>query len=432
MKKNNIAISVRNLSKIFQLYHRPADILKEFLLHREYHQKFEALKSVNFDIYRGEVVGIIGPNGSGKSTLLKIISGNLDKTKGSIKVTGKVSAVLELGLGFNPEYTGRENIYNGAMILGMTKKEISQKIDSIIAFSELDKFIDRPFKTYSAGMQARLTFSVAVALKPEIMIIDEALAAGDNYFVAKCMEKIEDMCRSGATVLFVSHSLPTVQKLCHRAIYLDHGQIISIGDANKVCELYQQSIMKEISEKLRKENLIATQASRSIDYSPESGIWKRGDYIDITKIKILNNKGKESYSFYQNDCLTFRIYYKATRPLKNMSVWATFHRADGVMATSFISCIPYRNIGIMEDKGYLNLIWKNIYLGEGDYLISCGLYKYSKNKPLGNLPLDSYVRHDKRYKIRINARIWPLLSVYEQPVIINHVRIKNNKFIKIS
>jgi len=428
MKKNNIAISAKKITKIFKLYHRPVDILKEFLFHKSQHEAFEALFNVSFDIFRGEVVGIVGPNGSGKSTLLKIISGNLDKTGGHLKVNGKVSAVLELGLGFNPEYTGRENIYNGALILGMTRKEIDRKMASIIEFSELNDFIDRPFKTYSAGMQARLTFSVAAALEPEIMIIDEALAAGDNYFVAKCMDKIQEMCESGATVLFVSHSLPTVRKLCQRAIYLENGRVLAIGDANEVCDLYQNAIMKEISAKLKKENQAV---SKTIKYSPATGIWKRNNWIDITNVKILNKKNRESYSFYQNDTIVFRIYYHAKKPLKNMSVWATFHRADGVMATSFISCIPYHELGVFDGKGFVDIKWDNIYLGEADYLISCGIYEYKKNKPLGNLPLDSYVRHDKRYKIRINARIWPLMSVYEQPVKLAHFKIADGKPIKV-
>lgn len=431
MKKKPLAIRVKNLTKTFKLYRQPVDILKELIFRKKLHQEFTALKNISFEINQGEVVGIIGRNGSGKSTLLKIISGNLDKTGGTVRVNGKVSAVLELGLGFNPEYTGRENIYNGALILGMDQKEIDQKIDSIIDFSELNDFIDRPFKTYSAGMQARLTFSVAAALEPEIMIIDEALAAGDNYFVAKCMDKIQDMCRSGATVLFVSHSLPTVQKLCDRAIYLEKGKIVKIGQADDICDLYQQSIMVEISQKLKEENVKALKISRAIDYSPEAGIWKRGNLIDIDKIEILDRNGIESYSFFQNDLVTFRVYYRTTKPLKNMSVWTTFHRADGVMATSFLSCIPYRDIGILEENGYIDITWPNIYLGEADYLISCGFYEYKKNKPLGNLPLDSYIRHDKRYKIHIKAKIWPLMSIYEQPVKLAHFRKVEGRIKKI-
>lgn len=425
MKKTNIAISVKNLTKKYKLYNQPLDILKEFLFRKKYHQDYVALKNLSFDVLKGEVVGVVGPNGSGKSTLLKIIAGSLDKTSGKIKVNGKVSAVLELGLGFNPEYTGRENIYAGGLVLGMNKKEVDAKINEIIAFSELGDFIDRPFKTYSSGMQARLTFSVAASIKPEIMIIDEALAAGDNYFVAKCMDKIEEMCQSGATVLFVSHSLPTVRKLCQRVIYLEKGRIVSIGEANDVCELYQRAIMLEISEKLKNENKVNK-------YSPENGVWRRTDVIDITKIKILDKSGKQRYSFYQNDKVTFRLYYETQKPLKNMSVWVTFHRSDGVMATSFLSCIPYQELGEFNGKGYLDITWDKIYLGDGDYLISCGLYQYKKNKPLGNLPLDSFVRHDKRYKIKINAHIWPLMSVYEQPVKLSHFQLKNGKPKKIS
>ena len=420
MKKNSIAISIKKLTKVYKLYHRPVDILKELIFHKSNHDQFEALKNINFEIKKGEVVGIIGKNGSGKSTLLKIIAGTLDKTEGEIKINGKISAVLDLGLGFSPEYTGRENIYNGAMILGMTKNQIDQKIQSIIEFSELENFIDRPFKTYSSGMQARLTFSVATAQEPEIMIIDEALAAGDMYFISKCMDKIEQMCKSGTTVLFVSHSLPTVQKLCNRAIYLENGKVVADGPAVSVCNKYQEKIMQEISQKLKIENTQTGISEKVIDYSPQKKIWKRKGPIDIARVVFLDKNNQEKYAFYQNDSVTLRLYYKAEKPLKNLSVWAIFYRSDGVCATSYLSCIPYQNLGTFEKNGYVDMTWENIYLGEDDYLVSCGIYHYQKNKPLGNLPLDSYVWHDKKYKIKITAKIWPLMSVYEQPVKIEH------------
>ena len=417
---NEPAIKVQNLTKIYRLYHHPSDMLKEMIFRKSYHEDFCALDKISFEIQKSEVVGIIGRNGSGKSTLLKIITGTLDKSGGKVETHGKISAILDLGLGFNPEYTGRENIYNGAMILGMGKKEISRKIKSIVDFSELGDFIDRPFKTYSAGMQARLTFSVASAIEPEILIIDEALAAGDMFFVTKCMDRITKMCRSGATVIFVSHALALVQRLCQRAIYLEKGRIVMDGPAFDVCQAYEHQIMQEISQKLKKEN------------KPESPrefgqrIWRNGP-IDITKVRILDYQEKENYSVYQNEKITFQIYYKTQKPLKNLCVWILFTRSDGVYATSFLSSEPYFELGEFKKEGFVNITWDPILLGEGDFLLSCAFYPRKKNKIPSTIKSNAYVLHDKCYKLQIKTKGWPLQTVYHQPAKVEHHPLNNGR-----
>lgn len=250
------AISVRRLSKAFSIYNRPHDRLKEiFSLSRKvYHNTFWALKDISFDVPRGKIVGIIGRNGAGKSTLLKIITGTLQPTRGQVTADGKISAILELGTGFYPEFTGIKNIYLNGRMLGLTKKDVDAKINKIIEFSELGEFINQPVKTYSSGMYARLAFSVAAFLDSEIMIIDEALSVGDMYFVHKCFNRMKEICSSGRTVLFVSHDLSYVQRLCDRVIWIEKGKIEKDGPALEVSKAYSSFIMRQEEFKLRKKN----------------------------------------------------------------------------------------------------------------------------------------------------------------------------------
>jgi lipopolysaccharide transport system ATP-binding protein len=244
------AIRVNGIGKAYKIYTANSDLLREVLTGRMRHSEHWALKDITFDVPRGSVVGIVGPNGSGKSTLLKIIAGLLDATEGSVEVRGKISAILELGTGFHPDFTGRQNVITGGMCLGMTREEIEAKAQWIIDFSELESVIDQPFRTYSTGMQARLTFSTAVAIDPDILIIDEALAAGDSYFVAKCFKRIREICASGATVLFVSHGTGQVAQMCSQAIWIEGGVIREIGPAREVTKHYDYSQHVRISNNI--------------------------------------------------------------------------------------------------------------------------------------------------------------------------------------
>ncbi|RME03100.1 MAG: ABC transporter ATP-binding protein [Planctomycetota bacterium] len=236
----DFAIRIRNLSKVFRIYRSPLDILREFFTSRRLCEEFVALQNINLEVKKGEVCGFLGRNGAGKSTLLKIVAGILDRTAGEVEINGRVSAILELGSGFHPDYTGRENIVMGGICLGLRRREIQKKMDWIIEFSELGEFIDKPFKTYSTGMQARLTFSTAISVEPEILIIDEALSVGDMKFQSKCTAKMQELRRKGTTIFFVSHDINMINYLCDRAFLLERGRILTEGSPKQVSLAYHE------------------------------------------------------------------------------------------------------------------------------------------------------------------------------------------------
>lgn len=246
----DIAISVQNMSKCYQIYESPRDRLKQFVLPRiqqflgkqpkQYFRDFWALKDVSLEIKKGETVGIIGRNGSGKSTLLQIICGTLYPTSGIIQTDGRIAALLELGSGFNPEFTGRENVYINAAVLGLSNDEVDARFDDIVAFADIGEFIEQPINTYSSGMIVRLAFSVAINFDPEILIVDEALSVGDELFQRKCFSRIEAIKAKGATILFVTHSGGQIVELCDRAVLMDSGEKLAMGSPKQILGRYQK------------------------------------------------------------------------------------------------------------------------------------------------------------------------------------------------
>ena len=320
------AIEVSDVTKVYRLYERQRDRLWETLgLDRKktYKEKY-ALNHVSFRVKRGETVGIIGTNGSGKSTMLKLITGVLTPTAGSIRVDGRISALLELGAGFNMEYTGIENVYlNGAMI-GFTKEEIDARLDDIISFADIGDYINQPVKSYSSGMFVRLAFAVAINIDPEILIVDEALSVGDVFFQSKCYRKFEEFRRAGKTILFVSHDLSAISRYCDRAILLNQGDLIYDGTPKEAIDLYKKVLVGQYEEKPAEQPEAADGEKREIQgIGSDSGLWKsrypvnpslieygekNGEIVDYA---LLDENGLMTSNFLKGTVFTVRMKIRA-------------------------------------------------------------------------------------------------------------------------
>ena len=289
---SDISIEVCGVSKSYKFYSSPRARLLQIFFHSKKNntQEFWALKNINFKIKKGEVVGIIGRNGSGKSTLLQIICNTLNETSGKVNTQGRIAALLELGSGFNPEFTGRENVYVNAALLGLSKREIDLRFSQIEVFADIGSFIDQPTKTYSSGMAVRLAFSVAINVDPDILVIDEALAVGDELFQRKCFSRIEEIKKSGATILFVSHSGSLVVELCDRAILLDHGELISAGDPKIIVSNYQKMLYSSESVALEVRKSLKNLARNA---SPEF----------VNSIDVNDQEQREDFQEFFDECM---------------------------------------------------------------------------------------------------------------------------------
>jgi lipopolysaccharide transport system ATP-binding protein len=293
MSSNDIAIRVTNLSKCYQIYQTPRDRLKQFVLPRlqrvigkeskQYFREFWALKAVSFEVRKGETVGIIGRNGSGKSTLLQMICGTLTPTSGSIQTIGRIAALLELGSGFNPEFTGRENVKLSAALYGLTEIEVEESFDEILSFAEIGAFIDQPLKTYSSGMYVRLAFAVAISVRPDILVVDEALAVGDIAFQSKCMTRLKRLMDTGTTVLFVSHDTSSVRNFCKKVLWLSNGEMKGYGDPELTIGKYVAEAHMSINDELSKVRVDSPKpeaSSTSEDINPIAHLKKNSSFAE--------------------------------------------------------------------------------------------------------------------------------------------------------
>ena len=358
---DNIAVKIEHLSKIFKIYNKPSDMFREIITGKSRHSEFWALRDISFDVKRGEVIGIIGRNGAGKSTLLKILTGTLDKTSGDVEVNGKISSILELGTGFHPEYTGRENIYMSGMCLGMSRQEIDGKVDTIIDFSELREVIDQPFKTYSSGMQARLTFATAVSVEPEVFIIDEALSVGDVLFQEKCFRKIREIASSGATILFVTHSYPLIYDLCSRAILLNRGKIVVNDLPKKVGYAYEKLIAEERSGKP-----VALSCGQS-DNLPSSLQAKILDGM------IVNKEGVEVNTLYYGEKYFIKIRCLCIKNCPSLSIGLIIQKPNGYVVYSTSSLFFKTEISGKANEIIEISFSFTCFFASGQYLLASGV-----------------------------------------------------------
>jgi lipopolysaccharide transport system ATP-binding protein len=446
---STIAIKVQNLSKSYHIYDKPRDRLKQFVAPRlqklvcqqpkQYFREFWAVKDVSFEIKKGETVGIIGRNGSGKSTLLQMICGTLNPTHGSIETNGRIAALLELGSGFNPEFTGRENVYMNASVLGLSNKEIDERFDDIVAFAEIGDFIEQPVKTYSSGMMVRLAFAVAINVDPEILIVDEALSVGDELFQRKCFSRIEAIRANGATILFVSHSGSTIVELCNRALLMDAGEKLAVGMPKQIVDNYQKLLYAPtynhdvIRVKIRQQGEQCTVISTSGDeetllvdfkssnyiqeqqesFDPNlkpSGTFEyesRGAVIGMPDILTLSGERVNGLVIGRKYCFCYRV--KFNRVATNVRFGMSIKTTTGLLLGGAFSAASLKEAISFVDTGKKIKVefTFNCHLNPGIYFINAGVY--------GNLNTEEIVLHRKIDVVAF--RVLPIKSNIETEVV---------------
>ncbi|WP_054942200.1 ABC transporter ATP-binding protein [Paenibacillus ihuae] len=377
-------IVINNLTKIYKLYKNPLDRLKESLsiTGKNYHKDFFALNNVTLHVQKGEALGIIGKNGSGKSTLLKIMTGVLSPTSGEISVNGRISALLELGAGFNPDFSGLENVYLNGTMMGMSKEDVDEKIDDIIAFADIGDFIHQPVKTYSSGMFVRLAFAVAINVEPEILIVDEALSVGDIFFQAKCFKKFSEFKEQGKTIIFVTHDMSSVMKYCDRVIVMNEGVIVDEGSPGPMIDLYKKILVNQFTGMEKEGNKIENIKSewkKGININPSFSDYgnNKAQIIDfgvfdhtgdLTNVIMKGKEFKLKIKVLFNEDIVDPIFAFSIKDIRGTEITGTNTMLESINTGS-----------ISKNDIYVIEFTQDISLQGGDYLISFGCTGYENN-----------------------------------------------------
>ncbi len=365
-------IHVQDLGKRYQRFANPRERLKQLIWKRRQHseKEFWALQGATFDVMPGEVIGVIGRNGAGKSTLLQLISGTLTPTSGQVATTGRVAALLELGAGFNPEFTGRENIYLSAAIMGLSQVEVDALYDEIVAFAGIDEFIDQPLKTYSSGMYIRLAFAVATCVTPDILVIDEALSVGDGAFARKSFDRIMALKEVGKTILFCTHSMYQIDALCQRAIWLENGQVRMIGPAQEVTSAYNTSLATE-SVELMNPTLNLQESPGEQTRTESTGVAPATGRISLVIAEAGEQRGTKLQLKSLESSLSLSIEFFLDPSLPIPSVAFSIENAAGIMVSSVISNECDGSVTMdASGKGWAKVDFPNIPLLKGEYRVA--------------------------------------------------------------
>ncbi|HUR27296.1 MAG TPA: ABC transporter ATP-binding protein [Planctomycetota bacterium] len=369
------AIFAQDLSKAYRIYDKPIHRLYELVVPgKKRHREFWAVRNVYLDIARGSTVGIIGENGAGKSSLLKLLTGITQPTTGSVRVQGRVASLLELGAGFHPEFSGRDNIKLNCSVLGMSDAEITERFPKIVEFSELGDFIDRPVKTYSSGMYVRLGFSVAASVDPDILLIDEALSVGDEHFRGKCINRLNDFRDQGKTIIFVSHDMGAVKSMCQWVVLMDKGEILEQGTAEKVADEYLKRAKARGNERMSAIN-------RGTSAYPR---WGSGE-IEVTDVDMLGADGGPAHAFTTGESFTVRLRWKAHQDTKEPVFGLGLYRSDGTYVNGSNHHWRDQPIHVRDvragESGEVEMRADALQLLQGQYYLTTFVYDHSKAAP---------------------------------------------------
>lgn len=348
-------ITVDDVAKHFRLYHERNQSLKAAVMRggRASYEEFWALDGVSFHVEEGTTFGLVGENGSGKSTMLKCLARILRPDRGSIEVEGKVSALLELGAGFHPELSGRENVYLNGSILGLSKKQLEARFDEIVDFAGIERFIDMPVKNYSSGMYVRLGFSIAINVDPDILLVDEVLAVGDEQFQRRCLERVSELREQGKTIVVVTHSLNTVRNLCDAALWLDHGKVRALGSAGEVADAYLSEV----------------HVDREADGAGGGTRWGSGD-VRLTEFELLDGKGRPVNQVCTGDAVTFRLHFDAPKPIPRPVFGVGVYTLEGIQVTGPNTREAGVGVDYIEGPGSVDLRVERLLLLPGSYSVS--------------------------------------------------------------